>query len=108
MGVCSSLGEGQPDVNGIALGFRPGNGLPPMSINCGAPAFKVSAEYLMGEVRPRLIELVRRRGDDPSVGWIPERGCLERCSIQLQAASDASRVIERRVSPDARRLYFGK
>jgi RNA-splicing ligase RtcB len=31
-----------------------------MSINCGAPAFKVSAEYLMGEVRPRLIELVRR------------------------------------------------
>jgi len=60
MGVCSSLGEWQPDVNGIAVGFRPGNGLPPMSINCGAPAFKVSAEYLMGEVRPRLIELVRR------------------------------------------------
>jgi hypothetical protein len=31
-----------------------------MSINCGAPAFKVSAEYLLTEVRPRLIELVRR------------------------------------------------
>ena len=44
LGVCSSFGEWQPDVNGIAVGFRPGNGLPPMAINCGAPAFKVSSE----------------------------------------------------------------
>lgn len=60
LGVCSSFGDWQPDVNGIALGFRPGNGLPPMAINCGAPAFKVSPEYLLNDVRPRLIELVRR------------------------------------------------
>ena len=60
VGVCSSFGEWQPDVNGIAVGFRPGNGLPPMAINCGAPAFKVSSEYLLNEVRPRLIELVRQ------------------------------------------------
>lgn len=60
MGVASSIGEWQPDVNGIAVGFRPGNGLPPMAINCGAPAFKVSPEFLLQEVRPRLIELVRR------------------------------------------------
>jgi DNA-binding IclR family transcriptional regulator len=60
LGVCSSFGEWQPDVNGIAVGFRPGNGLPPMSINCGAPAFKVSQEYLLTDVRPRLVELVRR------------------------------------------------
>jgi DNA-binding IclR family transcriptional regulator len=59
-GVCSSFGEWQPDVNGIAVGFRPGNGLPPMAINCGAPAFKVSADYLLNDVRPRLIELVRK------------------------------------------------
>lgn len=59
-GVCSSFGEWQPDVNGIAIGFRPGNGLPPMAINCGAPAFKVSPEYLINDVRPHLIELVRR------------------------------------------------
>lgn len=59
-GVCSSFGEWQPDVNGIAVGFRPGNGLPPMAINCGAPAFKVSAEYLMNDVRPKLVELVRK------------------------------------------------
>ena len=47
-------------MNGIAVGFRPGNGLPPMAINCGAPAFKVSPNYLLNDVRPRLIELVRR------------------------------------------------
>ena len=60
LGACGSFGDWQPDVNGIAVGFRPGNGLPPMSINCGAPAFKVSSEYLLSEVRPRLIDLVRR------------------------------------------------
>jgi DNA-binding IclR family transcriptional regulator len=60
LGTCGSFGEWQPDVNGIAVGFRPGNGLPPMAINCGAPAFKVSSEYLLSEVRPRLIDLVRR------------------------------------------------
>lgn len=59
-GVSGSFGDWQPDVNGIAAGFRPGNGLPPMAINCGAPAFKVSPEYLLSEVRPRMIELVRR------------------------------------------------
>jgi len=59
-GVSASFGDWQPDVNGIAAGFRPGNGLPPMAINCGAPAFKVSADYLMNEVRPRLIEMVQR------------------------------------------------
>ena len=60
LGVSGSFGDWQPDVNGIAAGFRPGNGLPPMAINCGAPAFKVSPEYLLGEVRPRLIEIVRQ------------------------------------------------
>jgi DNA-binding IclR family transcriptional regulator len=59
-GVCTSFGEWQSDVNGIAVGFRPGNGLPPMAINCGAPAFKVSSEYLLQEVRPRLINMVHR------------------------------------------------
>jgi DNA-binding IclR family transcriptional regulator len=60
IGVCYSFGEWQPDVNGIAVGFRPGNGLPPMAINCGAPAFKVSSDYLLNEVRPKLIEIVRK------------------------------------------------
>lgn len=60
LGVSASFGEWQPDVNGIAVGFRPGNGLPPMAINCGAPAFKVSSGYLLNDVRPKLIELVHR------------------------------------------------
>lgn len=60
LGVCTSFGDWRPEVNGIALGFRPGNGLPPMSINCGAPAFKASPEFLLNEVRPQLIELVRK------------------------------------------------
>jgi len=33
--------------------------MPPMSINCGGPAFTLSPEFLMNEARPRLIELVR-------------------------------------------------
>ena len=52
--------NGSPTSTASRCGFRPGNGLPPMAINCGAPAFKVSQEYLMNDVRPRLIELVRR------------------------------------------------
>ncbi len=28
-----------------------------MSINCGAPAYIVSKEFLLGEVRPRLVAI---------------------------------------------------
>jgi hypothetical protein len=31
-----------------------------MAINCGGAAFSLSKEFLLGEVRPRLIELVRQ------------------------------------------------
>ncbi|HWX49617.1 MAG TPA: IclR family transcriptional regulator [Roseomonas sp.] len=59
-GCCCSFGDWQPDVNAIALGFDPGGGLPPMVVNCGAPSFLVSPEYLLQEARPRLAALVRR------------------------------------------------
>jgi DNA-binding IclR family transcriptional regulator len=58
LGVCCSFGEWQKDVNAIALPVRPGGGLPPMAINCGAPAYMVSKEFLLEKVRPRLIALV--------------------------------------------------
>ena len=58
LGVCCSFGEWQKDVNAIALPVRPGGGLPPMAINCGAPAYMVSKEFLLDKVRPRLIALV--------------------------------------------------
>ena len=58
LGVCCSFGEWQKDVNAIAVPVRPGDGLPPMAINCGAPAYMVSKEFLLEQVRPRLIALV--------------------------------------------------
>ncbi len=62
-GCCSSFGEWQPDVNGIAIGFRPGGGLPTMALNCGGPSFNLSRAFLLDEVRPRLSSVVRRLED---------------------------------------------
>jgi DNA-binding IclR family transcriptional regulator len=59
LGVCCSFGEWQKDVNAIAIPVRPGGGLPPMCINCGAPAYIVSKEFLLNEVRPRLIAIAK-------------------------------------------------
>jgi DNA-binding IclR family transcriptional regulator len=57
LGVCCSFGDWQKDVNAIAVPVRPGGGLPPMAISCGAPAYMVSKEFLLERVRPRLIAL---------------------------------------------------
>jgi DNA-binding IclR family transcriptional regulator len=57
LGVCCSFGDWQKEVNAIAVPVRPGDGLPPMAINCGAPAYMVSKEFLLEQVRPRLIAL---------------------------------------------------
>ena len=57
LGVCCSFGEWQKDVNAIGVPVRPGGGLPPMAINCGAPAYRASKEFLLEKVRPRLIAL---------------------------------------------------
>ena len=58
LGCCTSLGDWQPDVNAIAIAFRPDDGSVPISINCGGPAFSLSADFLVHEMRPRLIDLV--------------------------------------------------
>jgi DNA-binding IclR family transcriptional regulator len=63
LGCCCSFGDWQKDVNAIAIAFRPGRGMPPMSINCGGPAFTLSQAFLLDEARPRLVELVRRIED---------------------------------------------
>lgn len=60
LGVACSFGEWQRDVHAIARAFDPGGGLPPMSINCGGPAFQLPRRFLLDEVRPRLIEAVAR------------------------------------------------
>lgn len=60
LGVACSFGEWQRNVNAIARAFQPGGGLPPMVINCGGPSFNLSPEFLLNEVRPRLVEMVSR------------------------------------------------
>lgn len=59
-GCTTSFGNWQPDVNGIALAFMPLGGGNRMSINCGGPSSTVPAEFLLQDVRPRLIEVARR------------------------------------------------
>jgi DNA-binding IclR family transcriptional regulator len=60
LGVTCSFGDWQKDVHGIARAFHPGGGLPPMAISCGGAASSLSKEFLLAEVRPRLIELTQR------------------------------------------------
>jgi len=60
LGVTCSFGDWRKEVNAIARAFQPGGGLPPMAINCGGPASTLSRDFLLKEVRPRLIELTER------------------------------------------------
>jgi DNA-binding IclR family transcriptional regulator len=60
LGCVCSFGDWQANVNAIAVGFKPGGGLPAMVLNCGAPDAVVSPEFLMTEVRPKLIALAAR------------------------------------------------
>ncbi len=60
LGCACSFGEWQTHVNAIATAFNPGGGLPPMSINCGAPDTVATREYLLNEVRPKLVSIARR------------------------------------------------
>jgi DNA-binding IclR family transcriptional regulator len=60
LGVTCSFGDWQKDVHGIARAFQPGGGLPPMAISCGGAGSSLSREFLLAEVRPRLIELTQR------------------------------------------------
>lgn len=59
-GVICAFGDWQKDINGISRAVRPGNGLPPMAISCTGPASRLSRDFLLKEVRPRLIELTER------------------------------------------------
>lgn len=58
LGVACSFGDWNQEVNGIARAFDPGNGLPIMAVNVGGPSYNLSPDFLLAEVRPRLIQLV--------------------------------------------------
>lgn len=59
LGCCCSFGDWQESVSAIAVGFRPGGGLEPMAINCGAPTVITSPRFLLDVARPRLVDLAR-------------------------------------------------
>jgi DNA-binding IclR family transcriptional regulator len=59
LGCCTSFGDWQPDINGIAVHFRQGESLPPMALNCGGLASTLTPKFLLKEVRPRLIRIAR-------------------------------------------------
>lgn len=58
-GCCTSFQDWQHDVNAIAAGFNPGEGLPIMSINVAGPAEKIGRELLLGVVKEKLLGIVR-------------------------------------------------
>jgi DNA-binding IclR family transcriptional regulator len=58
-GCCTSFAEWQSDVNAIAVAFRIA-GQPPMAISCGGLARKLSAQYLLEDVRPAMLKVVER------------------------------------------------
>ena len=60
IGCCCSFGDWQKDVHAIAVPLRIGGGQPPMAVNCGGPAFLLKPQFLLDEVRPRLIASVRQ------------------------------------------------
>lgn len=58
LGVTCSFGDWNKEVNGIARAFDPGNGLPIMAVNVGGPSYNLSPDFLLQEVRPRLLAVV--------------------------------------------------
>lgn len=60
LGVCTSFGEWQKDVNAIAIAFHAPGGRSVMAINCGGPGFNLSPDYLLREVRPQMVALAHR------------------------------------------------
>ena len=59
-GCCASFGDWQKDVNAIATAFRPEGRRAVMVVSCGGPGFKLSPQFLMAQVRPQLVSLVRK------------------------------------------------
>jgi len=64
LGCCCSFREWHPEVNAIGIAFRRGADQPPMALNCGGPAYSLTEEFLLEEVRPKLQDIVRRLEKD--------------------------------------------
>lgn len=68
LGVCTSFGEWQKDVNAVAVAFHAPGGRSVMAINCGGPGFNLSPDYLLREVRPQMVALAHRL-EEPGVAF---------------------------------------
>ena len=60
LGVCTSFGDWQKDVNAIAVAFHAPGGRSVMAINCGGPGINLSPEFLLQQVRPQMVALAHR------------------------------------------------
>lgn len=58
LGVACAFGTWRATINAIARPFRLRPDLPPIAISCGGQARQLAQEYLLREVRPRLIDTV--------------------------------------------------
>ena len=57
-GYCYSFGDWEPDINGIAVPLRLGQGNI-FSFNAGGSAYRITPEFLKNEVLPPLKNMVR-------------------------------------------------
>lgn len=71
-GFTLSIGDWQPDVNGVAVPLVMPDGSGIFAFNCGAPAFSISREQLEHDIGPRLRATVNKisailngRDDEP-------------------------------------------
>lgn len=60
LGCTCSFGEWKQGVNSIAIAINLGGIFPMMAINCGGPSSSLSADFLLNDVRPRLLEMKQR------------------------------------------------
>lgn len=60
LGCTTSFGEWLPDINSIALAFRPGPSLPPMTLSCSGPNAVVPPAHLLDKVHPLLQQHIRK------------------------------------------------
>ena len=58
-GFCMNIGDWHPQVNSVAVPFRPLNGdMPVLAFNCGGPSYNLTPERLEKHLGPRLVEMV--------------------------------------------------
>lgn len=58
-GFCSSIGDWQKDINGVAVPIVPVPGSPLYVLNLGGPAYALSEEHVRERLAPRLVEIAR-------------------------------------------------